>query len=93
MGDARLLSCLLFRRGNTHEGNPARNLVRFTQTKKENQAADLTRLPRLSTYAHNSTICQLIYQNYQNFTYLLRIASRWYCTVCGWQCIRSAISS
>jgi hypothetical protein len=34
MGDARLLYTCSSRRGNTHEGNPARNLVRFTQRKR-----------------------------------------------------------
>lgn len=92
MGDARLLYPCSSRRGNTHEGNPARNLVRFTQRKR--RTMQLISLDcRFSTYAHYSAGCQLIYQNYQNFTYLLSIASRWYCTVCGWQCIRSAISS
>jgi len=41
------------------------------------RTADLTRLPGFATYAHNSTFCQLINQN---FMYRFRILSRWYCT-------------
>ena len=88
MGDARLLYPCSSRRGNTHEGNPARNLVRFTQRKR--RTMQLISLDcRSSTYAHNSTICQLIYKN---FAYLSNILYRWYITVGGSQCMSRAIS-
>lgn len=63
-----------------HGREPCKTRHALTQTKKEN--LQLISLDcRFSTYAHYSAGCQLINQKFQNFTYLLSIASRWYCTV------------